>query len=182
MALEADGGSGVPPTHTRRRRPLLHLTCKSVSPVHLLGTPAVRAVGLGCSYDLSVEDEGATLARVTLGAVSLEGGGRVTIVPAGASARADVGADSLPWASDTSAAMRDAALAKDAERVLSLATAGDAITVWHLVLRAPSPHEQARRAERLAQLSPPPPGVQPRALDVDALFVWREAIDEALHP
>ena len=49
--------------------------------------PAGTAVDLGCAYKMKVDDSGAGLLRVTLGWVSLDWGGRESLVPAGANCR-----------------------------------------------------------------------------------------------
>lgn len=152
-----------------------------------VATPAVRAVDLGCAYDVTVDEDGASLVRVTSGLVALEGPDHeLTLVPAGASARTNGGngARALPFANDASAALREAALAINddgaVERVLALAGAGDGISVWHLVVWAKTPPEKARRAERLATISPPPAGITLDNLDTAALFRWRDLIDAEL--
>src|SRR6185295_6519840 len=50
----------------------------------LVDTPAARAVDLGCAYTLEVDETGAGVLHVTLGHVALEGAGRESNVPRGA--------------------------------------------------------------------------------------------------
>ncbi|MBM4014416.1 MAG: hypothetical protein FJ293_05560 [Planctomycetes bacterium] len=52
--------------------------------VFALGTPGGIAVDLGCIYETTVADDGATFLKVTSGSVSFESGGRKVHVPSGA--------------------------------------------------------------------------------------------------
>lgn len=155
-----------------------------------ISTRAARAVDMGCAYQLSVDDDGTTTLAVTSGFVALEalsheGDAIDVLVPAGASARALPGArPGLPFRSGATPALRAIvdAPALDVDALLASADARDAITLWYAMDRV-SKTERARVLERLLALSPPPTTVDVAAVrsgDVDAMYAWLDAIDDAL--
>jgi hypothetical protein len=107
--------------------------------------------------------------RGAAGVTSGSSDGRSTLVLAGTSARADRGADAIPFATGTSADMRAAAEAGDVERILALADRRDAITLWHLSWR------DARARGRLRDVLPPPLDVD--VATVDGMFDWLRKIE-----
>jgi hypothetical protein len=146
-------------------------------------TPAGVAEDLGCRYDLAVDREGNGALEVTLGFVSFERGRSEVIVPAGARCelRAGIG-PGTPHAATATAELRSALACFDFEggapadldRVLGTATAGDAVTLWHLLPRA-AEDERGRVFDRLSELVPPPAEVTREkivALDRPALEAW----------
>jgi hypothetical protein len=155
----------------------------------VVGTPAATAVDLGCAYTLSVDDRGHTLLRVTSGWVSLEDGGRASLVVAGASCETRPGAGpGTPALDDAPAPLKDAlgrldfsAGGADAIRAaLAAARPEDALTVWHLIARA-DPPLRAEVVARLRIMHPPPEGVREaevERLDPEALARWRDAVAE----
>jgi hypothetical protein len=143
-------------------------------------TPAGVAVDLGCAYTLRVDAAGNGFLDVTAGAVEFEWSGRRAVVPL--TFRIEIrpgfgpGVPVVAGASDdfrrALAALEFAGDQTALPRVLALARSDDAISLWHLLARTAG---AARVAvyERLAELVPPPAGVErdavlrlePRALD-----------------
>jgi hypothetical protein len=143
-------------------------------------TRAGVAIDLGCAYTLRVDTAGYGFLEVTAGAVEFEWAGRRAIVPL--TTRIEIrpgfgpGVPVVAGASDdfrrALAALEFAGDQTALPRVLALARADDAISLWHLLARTAG---AARVAvyERLAELVPPPAGVErdavlrlePRALD-----------------
>ncbi|MBI3450416.1 MAG: FecR domain-containing protein [Acidobacteria bacterium] len=147
----------------------------------LIETPSAIAADLGCAYRLEVDDAGRGVARVTTGWISLAGGGRESIVPAGASCELRPGeGPGIPIFSDAPAGVRDAMAALDSSpgalgQLLSDARVRDSLTLWHVMVRA-TPDTRVRVFDRLASLAPPPAGVARDAvlrLERDALRRWR---------
>jgi ferric-dicitrate binding protein FerR (iron transport regulator) len=153
----------------------------------VVGTRAATAVDLGCAYTLRVDEQGKGLLRVKSGFVSLEDGGRSSLVQAGAACETRPGkGPGTPWFEDAPSKLREALARFDFEdggaaaldAILASARARDAITIWHLVRRADE-GARDRVIERLRALAPPPKSVSmrdARALDDKALNRWRDAI------
>lgn len=195
--VEVSGKSRVRLTKTgpdQHRLDLAHgsLSARVNAPPRLfvVGTPAATAVDLGCAYTLDVDDQGKGLLRVTSGWVSLEDGGRSSLVPAGAACGTRVGAGpGTPVYEDAPGALREALERFDFEGggeaavsvVLGAARARDALTVWHLIARV----DGALRGEvvgRLRVLARPPADLREAdvlRLDTAALERWRDAITSA---
>ncbi|MFZ5493742.1 MAG: FecR domain-containing protein [Verrucomicrobiota bacterium] len=152
-------------------------------------TPSATAIDLGCAYTLTVDDQGAGTLEVTAGYVSLEYGGLESIVPAGLMCLTRPGfGPGTPFANNASQELRDALALFDAgddtavPRIVAAAVAGDGVTLWHLLERAPA---AARGAvfDRLARLHPPPAGVtRPGIVAGDAAMHDRWALDLGLWP
>jgi ferric-dicitrate binding protein FerR (iron transport regulator) len=150
-------------------------------------TPASTAVDLGCAYTMKADGDGNGLLHVTLGWVSLEWGGRVSLVPAGASCRtrSKIG-PGTPYFDDASQALQDALGSFDSGgggadalvTALAAARVRDTLTLWHLLSRV----ELAQRQlvfNRIVELVPLPKGVSPeRAVQLDpvTLKLWREEL------
>jgi len=105
----------------------------------VVDTPVASAVDLGCAYDLSVDEDGRTRLRVTAGAVSLEGHGRVAYAPFGTEVEAAAGrGPGTPVAVGAAAELRAAVARFDAgdaaalPAILAHAGARDAFTLWNL--------------------------------------------------
>lgn len=152
----------------------------------VVDTPSAAAVDLGCVYTLHVDDSGAGLLRTQLGWVGFKLNGRESFIPAGAvcPTRPGIG-PGTPCFDDAPAALRDALLKLDFEKltpgaaaaelavVLEQARRRDALTLWHLLGRT-SGEDRARVYDRFASLVPPPAGVtrdgvlagNPRMLDL----------------
>jgi hypothetical protein len=146
-------------------------------------TPSATAVDLGCQYELQVDENGDGEIYVTVGWVALEGRGRESFIPAGAMCRTSkANGPGTPVYADAPAALRAAveamdrdAYAGDLRTALGEARERDAVTLWHLLVRT----HDARVYERLAQLAPPPAGVDSKAAlagDREALDRWWESL------
>lgn len=153
----------------------------------VVDTPSATAVDLGCAYELAVTDDGTHL-KVTSGAVSLEGHGRIAHVSAGHEVFAVRGrGPGTPLSIDADQALREAAARFDdgdssaLEPMLALAQRRDAITLWNLLGRT---EDEAREAvsRRLDSMHRHPASV--RESDIlagqpAALEAWRESIEAA---
>lgn len=150
-------------------------------------TPAALAIDLGCVYSLRVDPSGGGLLSVTAGWVQLSRSDREAVVPAGASCLMRKGlGPGTPFYDDASPAFRQALERYDfgdapggaLDAVLREARERDALTLWHLLMRAQGA-EQERVFARFATLIPPPPGVTLEAVrdrDDRALEVWRDQL------
>jgi hypothetical protein len=154
-------------------------------------TPAVRAIDLGCVYELRVDRRGDGRLAVVSGWVALVDDGLESFVPAGAWAAIDGrGGPGVPLWDDAPAALAHtvALLAHESDSVrrsalLAEAAAAarerDALTLWHLLARA-SPADRAALADRLAELVPPPAAAPRTAViagDPAALDAWWTALE-----
>lgn len=107
-----------------------------------IGTPAGRAVDLGCAYNLSVNDGGESELRVTTGQVAFEFDGREVYVPSGAGCTSAPGrGPSVPVFEHARTEFKDALAVLEwgkgfDEKALSvLFETGefeDTLTLWHL--------------------------------------------------
>ncbi len=151
----------------------LHATIWAPPGRFLVDTPSALAVDLGCEYSLEVDDSGAGLLRVETGWVGFEEGGRLSLVPAGASCRTRAGRGPGTPRYDTATAAFAAALdalddgvdgatgpsqALALEGALAQARPRDAFSLWHLLARVDG-DARGRVFDRLAALAPPPDGV-----------------------
>jgi len=148
-------------------------------------TPAGIAIDLGCAYTLRVDAAGNGFLEVTSGAVEFEWAGRQAIVPLTFRIEIRPGfGPSVPVVAGASDAFRGALAALEfagdqtaLPRVLALARPDDAISLWHLLARTTGASRVAVY-ERLAELVPPPAGVDREAvlrLDssaVDTYWNW----------
>ena len=148
-------------------------------------TPAADAVDLGCAYELEVDEGGDGHLRVTSGWVALEGAGKESRVPRGAScATSRAEGPGTPRFDDASAAFASALEKLDAgdegalDVVLTEARERDTLTLWHLLHRVSEP-DRGRVYDRLSALASPPPGVSRRscvALDSGTVEAWWDSI------
>ena len=174
-------------------RGTIHARIWAPPKLFFVNTPSATAVDLGCEYTLQVDDFGAGLVRVLLGWVAFENGGREALIPQGAmcATRPGVG-PGTPQYEDAPAGYAEAlnrldfGPADDPQRsqalqvIVSSARPRDGLTLWHMLTRG-TPAERAQVYERLAALSPPPPGVTRAAVlagDRRALDRWWNAIGE----
>lgn len=146
-------------------------------------TPAVNAVDLGCAYTLEVAKDGSSIVTVETGWVSFERDGREAFIPAGARCVTQKGRDpGTPHFADASPRLIAALQTLDEspygigrrealDAVLASARPQDALTLWHLLARLTDARDDVY--DRLAALSPPPPGVSRGAV----LAGNREALD-----
>ena len=174
-------------------RGTIHARIWAPPKLFFVNTPSATAVDLGCEYTLQVDDFGAGLVRVLLGWVAFESGGRQAFIPQGAmcATRPGIG-PGTPRYADAPAGYAEAlnrldfGAPDDPERapalqaVVSSARPRDGLTLWHMLTRGTA-EERAQVYDRLAALSPPPPGVTRAAVlagDRRALDRWWNAIGE----
>jgi ferric-dicitrate binding protein FerR (iron transport regulator) len=132
----------------------------------VVDTKSATATDLGCIYTLRVDESGTGMLSVTVGWVAFEYDGRESFVPAGASSSTDaVHGPGTPRYDDTSDTFRaalqrfDSTGDRDAlHRVLSMARARDAMTLFHLIART-DPTERGAVVDALAARAPMPEGV-----------------------
>ncbi|MGI8784675.1 MAG: FecR domain-containing protein [Acidobacteriota bacterium] len=155
-------------------------------------TPSAVAVDLGCAYTLEVDDEGVALLRVSYGWVGFEFAGLESFVPAEAACVTRPGkGPGTPYFEDASARLREALDVFDfrsvttPQRASALATVlaearrRDALTVWHLLSRAPDA-ERGQVFDRMAALVPPPAAVTREGIlrrDQQMLDLWWNQLD-----
>jgi len=153
----------------------------------IVDTPTSTVVDLGCAYTMQVDESGAGELRMTEGWASLEWGGRESLVPAGALCRTRprVG-PGTPFFDDAAIELQNALAAFDFADggatalgiVLAQSRVRDTLTLWHLLSRVDA-KERGLVYDRIAELTPPPPGVsRDKALQLDpaTLKVWREEL------
>jgi hypothetical protein len=156
--------------------------------VFFVETPSGLAIDLGCAYLLEVDDRGASLLRVTSGAVALTFNGRESLVTAGALCQARPGTGpGTPYVETASEKFQQALAALDFDNggtaalnaVMAEARRDDAMTLWHL-LRRMEGADRKRVYERLAGLVPLPDGVTRDGilrLDAPMLSAWAGQIE-----
>lgn len=146
-------------------------------------TPAGLASDIGCAFDLRY-DGGSGEVRVTSGWVDFDGEDRSSLIPAGAVAELRKDNPGTPYYDDATPAFRDALRAYDhgdhaaLPRVLAEARARDAMTLLHLIERAPD-SERAPLFDAIARLTPPPASVTREGVldgDKQMLSRWRESL------
>lgn len=156
-------------------------------------TPSAVAADLGCAYTLEVDDLGASLLRVTSGWVALQLRDRESVVPAGAACATRPGiGPGTPYFEDASQTFRAALTKLDFESgaaptadnsllkgLLTEARVRDTLTLWHLLYRVDG-NDRVLVYDRLAALTPPPPGVTREGvlqLDEKMLRLWKGHLD-----
>lgn len=154
-------------------------------------TPSAVAADLGCAYSLEVDDRGIGLLHVTSGWVALELKERTSMVPAGATCamRPGIG-PGTPYFDDASELFRKALSKFDFEPqldwskvpnldiILAEARPRDTLTLWHMLERVEG-NERARVYDRLAELAPPPDGVNRDGvlqLNEQMLQLWKDKL------
>ena len=152
-------------------RGTMHATIWAPPRLFFVDTPSATAVDLGCAYTLTVDDTGAGLLHVTHGWVAFDFHGRESFAPEGAlcATRPGVG-PGTPYYEDSSASFQHALTQLDfgppaasghriaLDTVLSEARPRDALTLWHMISRVDA-KERGPVYDRMAELTPPPPGV-----------------------
>ncbi|MGZ5443080.1 MAG: FecR domain-containing protein [Thermoanaerobaculia bacterium] len=145
-------------------------------------TPAGLASDIGCAFDLRY-DGGSGEVRVTSGWVDFDGEDRSSLIPAGAVAELRGENPGSPYYVDAPPAFRAALRAYDQgtgsiERVLAAARPRDAMTLIHLLERAPRP-ERAPLFDALSRFHPPPASVTREGVldrDLEMLDDWRRSL------
>jgi hypothetical protein len=154
-------------------------------------TPATTCIDLGCVYTLSVDEEGASLVRVTLGRVAFADGDREVYVPSGASCRArkDRGSGTPVFEDAPESVARAVRAFDDAPSGGRLAAARalaescerkeDTLSLYHL-LGDPDREVAAAALDGLERIELPPEGA-PRAAvlagDPAAVAAWRARLE-----
>lgn len=150
----------------------------------IVDTPSAMAVDLGCAYKLEVDNAGNSKLYVTSGYVSLERGGRESIVPAGAMCFTRHGKGiGTPFFVTATPELGAALMRFDFERggaaslatVISESRAEDTLTLWHLMPRV-SKDDRERLFDVMASFVAPPEGVTREGvirLDKKMLDAWR---------
>ena len=161
----------------------IHAKVNAPPEIFVVGTPAAEAIDLGCEYTLDVDEHGNGELVVKSGWVALEGPSRWAYVPAGArSPMQKEHGPGVPLYDDAPESLRkalarfEAGEAKDEAIAVVLRDARrkDSLTLFHLLHRV-DPAARHKVYERLAQLAPPPKGVdEPKVLRLDrpALESW----------
>jgi hypothetical protein len=160
----------------------------------VVDTPSARAIDLGCEYTLEVDANGDGLVAVETGWVAFQFEERESFIPAGAAcATSQRGGPGTPYFLDAGERFKSALIGFDRtgaglERVLAEARPRDALSLWHLLSRAPE-RERGAVFDRFSALVQIPAGItresvlagDRRALDLawDALGLdsaawWRE--------
>jgi predicted anti-sigma-YlaC factor YlaD len=145
-------------------------------------TASGTAVDLGCEYTLNTNEDGFGLLRVTKGWVSFQWKGLESLVPAGASCRTrPVTGPGIPYFDDAPEKLKQA-LDQDGggalDMILAQARVRDTLTLWHLLSRVEAA-DRARVYDRIAALTPVPPGVsreQALKLDPATLTRWKDEL------
>jgi len=171
----------------------MHATIFAPPRLFFVETPSALAVDLGCAYTMSVDESGGSILEVTSGWVSLEYGGRESIIPAGAMCATRTGfGPGTPFQQDASPALRQAlgtydfGLADSASLAVVLHEARniDSITLWHLLFRTGGSHRE-RVYDRLAFLVPPPEGVTRSGMlagDPEMINRWQKYLNLGTSP
>jgi anti-sigma factor RsiW len=165
----------------------IHAAISAPPRLFFVDTASGTAVDLGCEYALNANEDGSGLLRVTKGWVAFQRNGLESLVPAGASCpiRPQVG-PGLPYFDDATDRMKQAlatvGLDKGGDSALTVILAEsrvrDTLTLWHLLSRV-DVSERGRVYDRIAALTPVPPGVSRQkalALDPETLTHWREEL------
>ena len=154
-------------------------------------TPSAVAADLGCAYTLEVDDDGASLLRVTSGWVALELKDRESMVPAGAACQTRPGVGpGTPYFENASSEFRTSLAHLDfgsesisressLKSLLSHSRERDTLTLWHLLVRVDD-NERAKIYDKVASFVPPPDGVTREGilkLDPKMLELWRDRLE-----
>lgn len=171
----------------------MHATIFAPPRLFFVETPSALAVDLGCAYTMSVDESGGSILEVTSGWVSLEYGGRESIIPAGAMCATRTGfGPGTPFQQDASAELRQALLAYDfgladsasLAVVLQQARNIDSITLWHLLFRTTG-DARSYVYDRLSFLVPPPEGVTRSGMlagDPEMVNRWQKYLNLGTSP
>ncbi|HEV7243022.1 MAG TPA: FecR family protein [Thermoanaerobaculia bacterium] len=146
-------------------------------------TPAGLATDIGCAFDLQYDGTAGEV-RVTSGWVDFDGENRSSLIPQGAVAELRGDNPGTPYYFDAPPAFRAALRAYDhgertaLPRLIAEARARDAMTLLHLLERAPY-SERAPLFDALARLAPPPARVTREGVldgDMEMLGQWRKSL------
>jgi hypothetical protein len=171
-------------------RGTIHATVVAPPRLLVVETAATTAVDLGCSYTLSVDEQGAGFLEVDTGWVALEVPGRAVHVPAGARAETRPGrGPGVPYFTDAPDRVKSAAQTLSfatgpnsqlLAAALKAARPRDSLSLWHLLPQV-TPAERAKIIKRIAVLVPDTPADLRTddllRLDPDALERLRQHIE-----
>jgi ferric-dicitrate binding protein FerR (iron transport regulator) len=151
----------------------LHAKVTAPPRLFVIETPTATAIDLGCEYDLEVSPDGTTTLTVTNGQVELAGGGRLTLVPMGATARTRTGSGpglawSTQWATPELRAAIDRFDGGDAtafDAILSAARPRDTVTLYNLLFRAADGAGRRRIYDRIDTLAGIPEMILPEDIE-----------------
>ena len=172
-------------------RGTIHASIWAPAGEFVVNTPSAMAVDLGCTYTLHVDDSGDGTLHTTFGWVGFKLGNREAFIPAGAACHTRKNSGpGIPYFEDASEDFRSALSRLDdanssaqdraaaLEAVLAKSRKPDALTLWHLLSRAPE-SDRSRVYDRLAHLVAPPAGVTREGilrLDQSMLDSWWNAL------
>lgn len=157
--------TGAQEHRLKLERGTIHATVIAPPRLLVVETAASTAVDLGCSYTLSVDEQGAGFLVVDAGWVALEVPGRAVHVPAGARAETRPGVGpGVPYFTDAPSAVqqtaRDLSFAPAATTQLTAALRAarprDSLSLWHLLPQV-EPAERRKIIKKLARLVPRTP-------------------------
>jgi hypothetical protein len=151
----------------------LHAEVTAPPRLFVIETPTATAIDLGCEYDLEVGPDGSATLTVTNGQVELAGGGRLTLVPMGATARTRTGSGpGLPWSTRwatpelrTAIDRFDGGDAAAFDAILSAARPRDTVTLYNLLFRAADGAGRLRIYERIDELAGIPEMILPEDIE-----------------
>ncbi len=185
------------PTEHRLELARGRMSAKIWAPPRLffVDTPSGVAADLGCAYTLEVDDQGASLLRVTSGWVALQLRDIESIVPAGAACATRPGVGpGTPYFEDASenfksalskldfdAGLTDESRASVLNLVMAESRPRDTLTLWHLLYRVKG-KDREQVFERMAALSPPPKDVTREGclqLDEKMLHLWKGYLENS---
>ncbi|HUR60033.1 MAG TPA: FecR domain-containing protein, partial [Opitutaceae bacterium] len=171
-------------------RGTLHALIWAPPRLFFVETPGATAVDLGCAYTLSVDPNGGGVLEVTSGYVALEHRGQESIIRAGFKCltRAKQG-PGTPFSAEAPDPLRRALERFDFEAnpaqrpsaladVLALAGKDDAVTLWHLLKRAPR-GQRGDVFDALVQDHPAPASVTRAGIlagDATMLNAWADEL------
>ncbi len=128
------------------QRGTLHATIWAPPSRFVVQTPSAATIDLGCSYTLSVTDDGASSVSVQTGWVAFRNSKGESFIPSGAVCRTQPRqGPGLPYWENSSTKFRNAVerYSKPGqhrlEEILDSATQRDALTLWHLIRRTSGP-------------------------------------------
>lgn len=135
----------------------LHAKVTAPPRLFVIETPSATAIDLGCEYDLEVGPDGAAVLTVTNGQVELAGGGRLTLVPMGATARTRSGAGpGLAWSTQWATPALQAAIDRfdqgdlgALDALLAESRPRDTVTLYNLLFRVATAEDRLRIYERI---------------------------------
>ena len=155
-------------------------------------TRSATAIDLGCSYTLTVSDNGDGVLYVKQGLVALEAHGRESLVPAGKFCISKEGfGPGTPYSPGTSSNLKNALMKFDFKNggdksvriILKNAKKNDAVTLLNLLQRV----DEASKSpvyDRLTEFVPPPKPYPPDSIPMfnpDELTKWIEKMQTEIH-